>query len=123
MGIDANAIVKPEVGDERYIGQWTIGDMDGRGADFKRWCVGSRFILLNTHFQKTPNKFYTNVFPQGFTRTIDYIGVRSRDIRCTNSEARDIPSILTDSLTTMRFWHNYIFRVRAKGHPGGGRGE
>eukprot|EP00972_Heterocapsa_arctica_P077681 11456318-Heterocapsa_arctica.AAC.1 len=50
--------------------------------------------LVNTLFQNRNPE--TRILPQGFIRTIDYIGIASRHITIKDAGAMDVPRFKTD---------------------------
>eukprot|EP00972_Heterocapsa_arctica_P010585 1553802-Heterocapsa_arctica.AAC.1 len=56
IGIDANAVVKGFQRERQFVGPWTVGVEDQRGADFRHWVIEQRICLTSTSFQKIPAK-------------------------------------------------------------------
>eukprot|EP00972_Heterocapsa_arctica_P015188 2237043-Heterocapsa_arctica.AAC.1 len=55
--------------------------------------------LVNTLFQKRHPE--THILPQGFIRTIDYIGIASRHVTIKDAGAMDVPRFKID--------HNVVY--------------
>eukprot|EP00972_Heterocapsa_arctica_P049957 7347219-Heterocapsa_arctica.AAC.1 len=84
--MDANSVPYREE-TSRYVGRWAVGVPGERGECFYQWALLRRMKLFNTLFHKRHPE--TQILPQGFIRTIDYIGIASRHVLVKDAGAMD----------------------------------